>query len=88
AGLGLGQGTSILFDQDIRAGRLERVLAPFEAEGQTLWAVYPQAKGRNLKVKAFVHFLEQIFATGAKAPIVREASSEARHAHELGTPSP
>lgn len=63
-GLGLGQGTTVLFGHDLQAGRLELVLADYVANGQTLWAVYPQAMGRNLKVKAFVKFLEQVLPDG------------------------
>jgi hypothetical protein len=60
AGLGLGQGTSILFDFDVRGGRLEQVLTDYVAKKQTVWAVYPQAQGRNPKVRAFVQFLTEI----------------------------
>ncbi|MFM0347850.1 LysR family transcriptional regulator [Paraburkholderia sp. RL17-347-BIC-D] len=64
AGLGLGQGTSILFDFDVRRGRLEQVLTNYVAKGQTVWAVYPQAQGRNPKVRAFVQFLTEILPQG------------------------
>lgn len=68
-GLGLGQGTTVLFGRDIEAGRLELVLSDYIARGQTLWAVYPQAMGRNLKVKAFVKFLEQVLPDGLRAKV-------------------
>ncbi|KWR75135.1 LysR family transcriptional regulator [Cupriavidus sp. IDO] len=64
AGLGLGQGPSILFDVDVSVGRLEQVLTGYVARGQTLYAVYPPAQGRNAKVKAFVEFLSRVLPVG------------------------
>lgn len=64
AGLGLGQGPSILFDLDVHSGRLEQVLTEYVARGQTLYAVYPPAQSRNAKVKAFVEFLTRVLPVG------------------------
>jgi DNA-binding transcriptional LysR family regulator len=75
AGLGLGQGPSVLFDLDVRSGRLEQVLVENVARGQTLYAVYPPAQGRNAKVKAFVDFLSHVLPAGWTDPPAPNAAS-------------
>lgn len=64
--LGIGLLPSWLVSEDIRAGRLVRVLAEFEwfiaPDGErAIWAVYPPKKVVPPKVRAFIQFLAQKF---------------------------
>lgn len=61
AGLGLAQGSSLLFEPDVRRGALVQVLKDYVAEGQTFWVVYPEMHRKTARVQAFVEFLVELF---------------------------
>lgn len=65
-GLGVGLLPSWLVSEDVRVGRLVRVLTGFEwfiaPDGErAIWAVYPPKKVVSPKVRAFIQFLAQEF---------------------------
>lgn len=65
-GLGVGLLPSWLVSEDVRVGRLVRVLTGFEwliaPDGErAIWAVYPPKKVVPPKVRAFIQFLAQEF---------------------------
>ena len=57
AGLGLARLSRVDADDDLRAGRLQRVLAPWTAEPLPVWAVTPQRDRQPAKVR---HVLEAL----------------------------
>lgn len=66
-------GTGLIFTPDfiaadaVRSGRLQRVLADWEAPPLNIYAVYPYTREVSAKVRAFVDFLVETFGAG-KAP--------------------
>jgi DNA-binding transcriptional LysR family regulator len=61
AGLGIAQGTSFLFRDDVASGALVQLLPDYVAEGQKFWAVYPDIHSRSPKVGVLVDLLDQTF---------------------------
>lgn len=61
AGLGYGSVPYVAIKDDLAAGRLEIVLAPFEAEPPGLHIVYPHRRHLSAKIRSFVDFLVEWF---------------------------
>jgi LysR family transcriptional regulator for bpeEF and oprC len=62
AGLGIMQVPSFLVDDDLRSGRLERVLDDWETDPVPLHVVYPQSRHLSATVRAFVEWVSELFA--------------------------
>ena len=60
-GLGIARLSTYLVDEDIRSGRLVRVLPDYVDNSSSLHAVYPDRRNLPRKVSAFVDFLLQRF---------------------------
>lgn len=58
-GAGVGLTPTFVVGADIRAGKLQAVLADFKAMEVSIYAVYPQRKHLSPKVRAFVDFLAE-----------------------------
>lgn len=58
-GLGLTLAPWYVVDDDIRAGRLIRVLTDYHTEGPGLFAVHPSRQRVTLKVRSFIDYLAQ-----------------------------
>ena len=61
AGLGLAYLPSFIVGDDLRTGRLLRVLEPFTVKEGGIHAVYPHNRHLSPKVRAFVDFMAQRF---------------------------
>jgi DNA-binding transcriptional LysR family regulator len=57
-GSGLIFQPRFIVDEDVRAGRLVRVLANYASEELGIYAVYPSRKHLSAKVRTFIDFLE------------------------------
>ncbi len=64
-GLGLCYLPAFMVCEDLAAGRLETVLDDFEPAPLGIHAIYPTSRHLSAKVRAFVDFLVEQFATGA-----------------------
>ncbi len=58
-GLGLTLAPWYVVDDDLRAGRLIRVLTDYHTEGPALFAVHPSRQRVTLKVRSFIDYLAQ-----------------------------
>jgi DNA-binding transcriptional LysR family regulator len=58
AGLGIARLSRVDADDDLRAGRLQRVLAPWAAEPLPIWAVTPQRDRQPAKVRHVLDALQ------------------------------
>ncbi|MFT3820580.1 MAG: LysR family transcriptional regulator [Rubrivivax sp.] len=58
AGLGVARLSRVDADEDLRAGRLQRVLAPWAAEPLPVWAVTPQRDAQPAKVRHVIDALQ------------------------------
>jgi DNA-binding transcriptional LysR family regulator len=63
AGSGLALQPTFIVGDDIREGRLQRVLEDFEVESMGLYAVYAHRKYLSGKVRTFVDFLSEYFGS-------------------------
>lgn len=61
AGVGLARLSTYLVGEDIRSGRLVRVLPEYTYEKADLLAVYPDRRNLSPKVRAFIDFLAERF---------------------------
>ena len=61
AGLGVYLAPTFIVGEDLRAGRLEEVLAEYEDSRLSVYAVYPHRQHLSAKVRAFVDFLAERF---------------------------
>ncbi len=61
AGLGVCLSPTFIVADDLRAGRLQTVLADFEEGDLAVYAVYPHSRHLSAKVRAFVDFLAERF---------------------------
>ena len=61
AGLGFACVPSFVAAEALRAGRVERVLAAFEAEPSALYALYPHSRHLAAKLRRLVDFLVERF---------------------------
>jgi DNA-binding transcriptional LysR family regulator len=61
AGLGLACVPSFVAAEALRAGRVQRVLAAFEAEPSALYALYPHSRHLAAKLRRLVDFLVERF---------------------------
>jgi len=62
AGGGIAQFLSLSVAQEIESGDLLPLLLPWQAEGPPLHALFQQRHRRAAKVRAFIDFLEEVFA--------------------------
>lgn len=62
-GVGIALEPDFIVGDDLRAGRLVRVLENFVAPVSTIYAVYPSRRYLSAKVRAFVDFLAGRFAS-------------------------
>ena len=62
AGVGVARLSTYLVGEDIRAGRLIRLLPDYTYEKADLLAIYPDRRNLSPKVRAFVDFLTERFA--------------------------
>lgn len=62
AGLGVMQLPSFLVDEELRSGRLERVLGDWDTDPVPLHVVYPQSRHLSATVRAFVEWVAELFA--------------------------
>ncbi len=67
AGLGLGQIPSFIVAADIARGALEVVLERFEERSASIWALYSPTRHLSTKVRAFIDFLAERFASEKKS---------------------
>lgn len=71
-GVGITMEPDFTVAQELRAGRLVRVLAEYVAPTTNIYAVYPSRRHLSAKVRAFVDFLAEWFATSPYAAAERE----------------
>lgn len=57
AGIGIARLSTYLVEDDLRAGRLVRVLPDYVDEGSAIFAIYPEKRNRAPKVRAFIDHL-------------------------------
>ena len=62
AGVGIARLSTYLVGEDIRAGRLVRLLPKYTYEKADLLAVYPDRRNLSPKVRAFIDFLTEQFS--------------------------
>jgi len=73
-------GMGVIFEPDfvvgphLAAGRLQRLLPQFSGPRLDVWAVYPSRRHLSAKVRAFVAYLAEVFATDPLRP--RPVASE------------
>lgn len=60
-GLGIVQQPAVLLDDDLRAGRLVRLLPEYESPSRPLHLVYPPERYRSLKLRSFIDFVVDRF---------------------------
>lgn len=60
-GMGIAVEPSFLVGDDLREGRLRRVLADFEVPAFAVYAIYPSHRHLSAKVRTFVDFLGERF---------------------------
>lgn len=63
AGVGLTLTPTFTVGDDLRSGRLTRVLPEWETPGYSLFVMYPPSRHLAPKVRAFVDFLSEAFRT-------------------------
>ena len=63
AGVGLTLTPTFIVGDDLRAGRLKRVLTDWETPTYSLFAIYPPSRHLAPKVRAFVDFVAESFRT-------------------------
>ena len=73
AGYGIGLCLLPTVREDIAAGRLVRLLEPYEAYDRTVYAVYPHSRHVAGKVRAFLDHLIDHFRAGADKVTATEA---------------
>jgi DNA-binding transcriptional LysR family regulator len=61
AGLGIALATSVMADEELRAGQLTQVLAPFRLDPAEVYAVFPAGPRPSAKVRAIVDHLKSSF---------------------------
>lgn len=61
AGIGFFFAPTFLVGDDVRAGRLERVLPEYDDTSLSIYAVYPHTRHLSAKVRAFIDFLAERF---------------------------
>lgn len=61
AGCGIMLSATFVVGEDLKAGRLVRVLPEWEGAESWIWAVYPRTRFLPLKVRAFIDFLVVAF---------------------------
>lgn len=61
AGIGFYFAPTFLVGDDVRAGRLERVLPEYDDTSLSIYAVYPHNRHLSAKVRAFIDFLAERF---------------------------
>lgn len=61
-GVGIYQGPSFLFGEDIQSGRLNEILADYSMNPYPIYIIYPAAEFIPLRVKAMINFLSKEFA--------------------------
>ena len=66
AGVGIARLSSYLVGEDIRAGRLVRLLPDYSDEGSDIFAIYSDKRNLAPKVRAFIDYLADHF--GAVPP--------------------
>ena len=71
-GLGLAQLPDYYVDEFLRDGRLQSVLDEYRFTDAGVWVVYPQQRHLAPKVRLFIDFLAEHFASGV-APWRAEA---------------
>lgn len=62
AGIGIARLSTYLVGQDLRAGRLVRVLPEYEDNGSDIYAAYTNRRNLPPKVRAFIDHLRGIFS--------------------------
>lgn len=72
-GLGIARGPVFLVHDDLRAGRLVRILPDYEVSGLELWAVYLGRQQLPAKVRVFIDFLEEKFGSDPTLTLPLEA---------------
>jgi len=75
AGLGISRLSTYLVADDLRRGRLVRLLPGYAGEGSDILAVYSDKRNLSPKVRAFIDFLVRHFAP--VPPWEREAAADA-----------
>lgn len=61
AGVVLAQAPHFLVAQEIKEGRLQEVLAPFQADGPPIHALCLQGQQQNPRIRTFLDFLSDVF---------------------------
>lgn len=61
AGRGIALLPTFIAGQDLRAGRLQGILAKFHAPALTVYALYPPTRYLSVKVRVFIDFLVERF---------------------------
>ena len=62
ADMGVAIASEWMFSPEIASGAVKRVLADWELPGVDLWAVFPSGRMVSAKARAFVAWVEEIFA--------------------------
>jgi len=78
AGLAIVLEPDFIVGDDIRAGRLVRLLPDFRPPASPIYAVYPSRRHLSAKVRVFVDFLIARFAGEAPWALERAPSLRAR----------
>jgi DNA-binding transcriptional LysR family regulator len=66
AGFGIARAPAFAAADDLRQGRVATLLARYEPDPGTIYAVYPHARHLASKVRVFVDFLARRFAGEAE----------------------
>jgi len=87
-GLGVGLMPAVLVAEDLRAGRLVRLLASYTGAPRTLYAVCAHEGPLAPKVRVFVDFLRARIARLSSGSAVPRRDESRRSARENGRPAP
>ncbi len=80
AGMGITLQPDFIVGQALEDGRLARVLPDYEVPPLRIFAVYASRSHLAPKVRSFIDFLVEFFATGCPQPLVETAPPEAAKA--------
>jgi DNA-binding transcriptional LysR family regulator len=59
AGMGLAVASEWMFDRELAAGTVRRVLSDWELPPVGLWVVFPSGRNASMKARAFAKFIEE-----------------------------
>jgi DNA-binding transcriptional LysR family regulator len=67
ADMGVAIASEWMFTPELASGAVKRVLADWELPGIDLWAVFPSGRMASAKARAFVAWIEEMFAPQIEA---------------------